>query len=129
MKRPLTLAVLVCSAGLITGLVYAITVDHWLFHPLTGRGYLFSSGVEGTALFSTGIYTGLATWYLHRNCRHKGCPWLGHPHPGHGQPMCAKHMHKTPHGLQRHHGLAPLWKDVANDHRRNLGIGSGQRQS
>lgn len=51
--------------------------DHWLWHPLGGRGYQFWSGPEGS-IPQIAIITGVWAGYRKINCHAKGCPRIGH---------------------------------------------------
>lgn len=62
----------------------AFFFDHWLFHPLVGRGYQFYSGVAGDLVYLS-LFGAL---YHHLNCAEPGCPWVGKAHRDH---RCRKH--------------------------------------
>jgi hypothetical protein len=58
-----------------------------LFHPLTGNGYQFWSGIgAGSPIIA------VAGGYIHhKNCIEHGCWRVGHASPEHGHPVCRRH--------------------------------------
>lgn len=75
---------------------------HWLqtafstyvLHPEHGNGYQWHSGI-GSDLGELTLVAALLATAKHHNCEHPRCPRLGHPHPGHGRPVCRRHFHST----------------------------------
>lgn len=61
----------------------------WLFHPLSGNGYQFWSGI-GSDFSELPLLGAIALAYFHHNCHVKGCPRWG-KHKVNGSPYCAKH--------------------------------------
>lgn len=55
---------------------------------LSLKGYALTS-----SWFQVTFITAALVAYRHKNCEHKGCPWLGHAHPEHGRPVCRSHYH------------------------------------
>lgn len=62
----------------------------YLFHPLTGNGYQFWSGI-GSDFSEVTILAGLAGLYYKHNCHVKKCPRIG-KHIIKGSPYCTKHL-------------------------------------
>lgn len=63
----------------------------WLFHPLSGLGYQFWSGI-GSDIGEVTIVAGLWMIWRKHECHVEGChrpSW--HVHPDHGHPVCKKH--------------------------------------
>lgn len=71
-------------------------LDHWLWHPLVGRGYQFWSGPEGS-IPQVAIIGGVWAGYRKINCHAKGCPRIGH-YAVEGTPykVCRYHHPKVP---------------------------------
>lgn len=61
----------------------------WFFHPLSGNGYQFWSGI-GSDLSEVTLFGALMTAYYHHNCHVKGCLRWG-KHKVDGSPYCSKH--------------------------------------
>ena len=58
-----------------------------LWHPLSGQGYQFWSGIAGSFVMSGGIFV---FWSKH-NCHEHRCPWLSWHPDADGHPVCKKH--------------------------------------
>lgn len=65
-------------------------IPHWFWHPLTGLGYQFWSGI-GSDLGEITLLAAIIGLYRHRNCHVSGCWRLGHQDPEHGFPACRHH--------------------------------------
>ena len=65
---------------------------YWLWHPLSGPGYQFYSGI-GSDLSEMTLVAGMIGLYRHVNCEAPHCWRPGHRHPEHGRPVCKRHYH------------------------------------
>lgn len=75
---------------------FVLAFDHWIFHPLVGRGYQFWSGIAG-CFVSLGMLGGILAYLRKHNCHRKGCWRLQwHPDPDSGHPLCKKHHPHDP---------------------------------
>lgn len=78
-------------------------LPHYFWHPLTGNGYQFWSGI-GSDIGELTIVGGLITialqTYRHNNCHVVGCRKLGHNDPAVHAPACRDH-----HSLGHKHGV------------------------
>ena len=63
-------------------------------NPLHGDWYQFWSGI-GSDIGEITLVAGGLGWFKHHNCKQKGCWRLGHRHPKHGRPVCARHYHEN----------------------------------
>lgn len=61
----------------------------WFFHPLSGLGYQFWSGI-GSDLSEITLLGMVAGWWFHHNCHERGCWKIGHPDQT-GKVVCRRH--------------------------------------
>jgi hypothetical protein len=69
-------------------------LPEWLFHPLTGNGYQFWSGIGsdfGEATLVVAIASVGLGLYRHHSCHVDGCKLVGHMDPEVHAPACPKH--------------------------------------
>lgn len=60
-------------------------------HPLSGAGYQFWSGVGGA--LAVPVVIGGLVWVWPTRCQELGCYRRARRrHPGHGLPVCARHL-------------------------------------
>jgi hypothetical protein len=71
--------------------VLVFAFDHWIFHPLVGRGYQFWSGIGG-GFMDLALCGWLYAFLRKHNCHTKGCWRIGR-HVVEGTPfvVCRKH--------------------------------------
>lgn len=70
---------------------WIVAFDHWIFHPLLGRGYQFWSGI-GSDIAEVTLIFGVYAFLRKNNCHTKGCWRIGrHPVEGTGYVVCRKH--------------------------------------
>jgi hypothetical protein len=75
----------------------SLAFEHFLyfpniFHPLTGMGYQFWSGIAGSFLMSTGIFV----FVTKHNCHQHRCLRLSWHPDAEGHPVCKKHHEDHP---------------------------------
>ena len=64
----------------------------WFFHPLSGDGYQFWSGIAGSFLTSIpGWFIAITLMLRQHNCHVKGCWRRGHIDPAVHHPACKNH--------------------------------------
>lgn len=89
-----------------------------LWHPLSGMGYQFWSGIAGATAAITGPFvTGVAVWRVYRRrteCHVEGCSKHGEPVHGTGYRACHKHHPGVAHG----EGEVITAEHIATAHRR-----------
>lgn len=92
------------------GLIITFVIPAWLWHPLgvcagaptqvrDCKGYNLWSGIAGSCVTGSGIWTGAITMWWHRTCHAPGCLRLArHPTADSTHVLCGRHHPDIPAG-------------------------------
>ena len=76
-------------------MVALLGIPHWWWHPLTGNGYQWWSGIGSDIAelsIAVAIVTAAVGAYHKHECHVEQCHRLAwHPDPDHGHPVCKRH--------------------------------------